>query len=194
VRVLLIEDAARFADRLRGKLEADEHDVTIAGNRTEAYQVLERRQHDIVLLDLKLPADAAIADARRAVDLAPMSAEAQETLLQAMEERMMQEEASRRSVAEYVDACVAAVKRGRCLQVSMSVRDVVRRLTEAGSVRARFEARVSRLRMPSDLREVIESALHGWTDGRSRMRKERSRASLRSSQARKRKFRMAFRL
>ncbi len=56
-RILIVEDERHLADGLRFNLEADGHDVRIAGDGVEGLEVLraERGAWDVVVLDVMLP-------------------------------------------------------------------------------------------------------------------------------------------
>ena len=54
-RVLVIEDDHALSDVLRMKLVREGHDVAIAPNQRDAYHLLDKRDFDFVLLDLRLP-------------------------------------------------------------------------------------------------------------------------------------------
>ena len=56
-RILIVEDERHLADGLRFNLEADGHEVRIAGDGVEALEVLraERDAYDVVVLDVMLP-------------------------------------------------------------------------------------------------------------------------------------------
>ncbi len=56
-RILIVEDERHLADGLRFNLEADGHEVQIAGDGVEALEVLraDRGGYDVVVLDVMLP-------------------------------------------------------------------------------------------------------------------------------------------
>lgn len=54
-RGLIIEDDHVLADVLRMKLDRDNHEVTVASNRRDAYHLLDLEEFDFALLDLRLP-------------------------------------------------------------------------------------------------------------------------------------------
>lgn len=56
-RILIVEDERHLADGLRFNLEADGHEVRIAGDGVEGLEVLraERGTYDVVVLDVMLP-------------------------------------------------------------------------------------------------------------------------------------------
>ncbi len=56
-RILIVEDERHLADGLRFNLEADGHEVRIAGDGVEALEVLResRGHYDVVVLDVMLP-------------------------------------------------------------------------------------------------------------------------------------------
>ncbi len=56
-RILIVEDERHLADGLRFNLEADGHEVRIAGDGIEALEVLraQRGHYDVVVLDVMLP-------------------------------------------------------------------------------------------------------------------------------------------
>ncbi len=56
-RILIVEDERHLADGLRFNLEADGHEVRIAGDGVEGLEVLraERGAYDVVVLDVMLP-------------------------------------------------------------------------------------------------------------------------------------------
>src|SRR5262245_50048921 len=55
--VLTVDDDARIRRTLRGVLEDEGHETGEAGNASEAYQALEKRRWDAVLLDLTMPGE-----------------------------------------------------------------------------------------------------------------------------------------
>jgi len=65
-RILIVEDERHLADGLRFNLEADGHEVRIAGDGVEGLEVLraERGLYDVVVLDVMLPRMDGFAVAR----------------------------------------------------------------------------------------------------------------------------------
>ncbi|MBX6365992.1 MAG: response regulator, partial [Gemmatimonadetes bacterium] len=54
-RILVIEDNADLAFGLRNNLEIEGHEVDLAGNGAEAFEMAARAAPDLVILDLMLP-------------------------------------------------------------------------------------------------------------------------------------------
>jgi two-component system nitrogen regulation response regulator NtrX len=55
--VLTVDDDARIRRTLRGVLEDEGHETGEAANASEAYEALEKRRWDVVLLDLTMPGE-----------------------------------------------------------------------------------------------------------------------------------------
>ena len=55
--VLTVDDDARIRRTLRGVLEDEGHETGEAANASEAYEALDRRRWDAVLLDLTMPGE-----------------------------------------------------------------------------------------------------------------------------------------
>jgi DNA-binding response OmpR family regulator len=54
-RALVVEDDLTLGEVLRKKLEREGHEVVVATNQRDAYHLLDDRELDFVLLDLRLP-------------------------------------------------------------------------------------------------------------------------------------------
>jgi DNA-binding response OmpR family regulator len=54
-RALVVEDDFTLGEVLRKKLEREGHEVVVATNQRDAYHLLDDREFDFVLLDLRLP-------------------------------------------------------------------------------------------------------------------------------------------
>jgi DNA-binding response OmpR family regulator len=55
LRLLIVEDESRLAQRIKSHLEREGHAVDVAGSGTEALELANRAAYDCVLLDLGLP-------------------------------------------------------------------------------------------------------------------------------------------
>src|ERR1051325_2711890 len=55
MRLLVVEDESRLAQKLKSHLEREGHAVDIAGNGAGALALAKRESYDCVLLDLGLP-------------------------------------------------------------------------------------------------------------------------------------------
>ena len=82
--VLTVDDDPRIRRTLRGVLEDEGHETGEAANASEAYEALERRRWDAVLLDLSMPGehglDALVHIRERAPDTAVIVVSGESTL------------------------------------------------------------------------------------------------------------------
>src|SRR5262245_65510782 len=72
--VLTVDDDANIRKTLRGVLEDDGHETGEARNAAEAYQALEKRRYDAVLLDLSMPGEHGLDALVRIREQAPDTA------------------------------------------------------------------------------------------------------------------------
>jgi len=72
--VLTVDDDARIRRTLRGVLEDEGHETGEAANASEAYEALEKRRWDVVLLDLTMPGEHGLDALVRIRELAPDTA------------------------------------------------------------------------------------------------------------------------